>query len=96
MMLAHVIQWGVMVVLFAATILQFAVYRAPDLPDDHSIRVSTRLMLVGMAIGLTYLFYLTSNGTLADKPLTLVLGLIGVSQGNAAMHRLFPGNEIWH
>jgi hypothetical protein len=87
------LHWLVCLALGLAFLLQLAVYRAPDLPDTAATRTSRRLMIGALLVGCIYLGYSGATGSLEDKPIVLVLGLVALAQMNSAKSRLFPEDD---
>lgn len=79
--------------LLFASMLQYAVYCAPDAAteDRQAKRSARRLMILALVCCGMYLLWATMNGKQADAPLVMFNGLLGVAQAVSALARLFPG-----
>lgn len=78
--------------LLLASVLQYAVYKAPDaaVDDPHAKRSARRLMVAALACCGAYLISASIFGRKPDTPMVLFCGLIGVAQCVSALARLFP------
>lgn len=79
--------------LLFASVLQYAVYCAPDAAaEDRKAKQSARrLMILALTCLGMYLLWSAINGRSIDNPVVMFTGLIGVAQTVSALARLFPG-----
>lgn len=77
--------------LIAAGLLQVAVIRSPDVPNDVRPKLSgRRVMCLAMLIAGAYILSMSAQGATTDRVMTLCLGLFGLSQGVFSFVKLFP------
>lgn len=73
-----------------ACLLQFAVDRAPDLPDSHDNKAARRVLIAGLFTLFCWMVYRSLDGY-ASNPLPLFgLSLIMLAEIGFCINRLFP------
>lgn len=79
------------VLLLLAGLLNVAVICSPDVPNGSEAKHSSRKVMAGAMLMLgVYLVGMSLHGSLTDRVMTILCGLIALAQVASALIKIFP------